>query len=78
METNKTNILPLVIWLAENGDSKARTKLCHEAGLSASTLSNILNRGRMPKFSIRYRIYKLTGIKLNDLDEFPEQKQNAS
>lgn len=79
METNKPNILPLIFWLAENGDSKARAKLCHEAELSPSTLNSILNKGHMPKLSIRYRIFKLTGIKLNDEDQFPElQKMNAS
>lgn len=67
----KTNSTLLHIWIAENGDHKAREVVCSEAGMTTATLSRIL-RGHMPKFEIRYRIYKLTGVKLNDADEYPD------
>jgi predicted transcriptional regulator len=75
--TNKTNSTALHIWIAENGDHAARELICKEAVITTSTLCRIL-KGAMPRFENRYRIYKLTGIKLNDDDQFPEQRQNAS
>lgn len=74
---NKTNSLYLHIWIAENGDQEARKKICDSVKISSAYLCKIL-KGKEPKFEIRYRIYKLTGIKLNDSDDFPEIKLNAS
>lgn len=78
MKTNKTNSTALHIWIAENGDVAAKEAICKAAQITQSTLSRVLSKGRMPRFEARYRIFKLTGIKLCDSDEFPEQKQNAS
>lgn len=73
-----THSLELHIWIAENGDTKARALLCKEALMNTSTLCRIL-KGNMPRFETRYRIYKITGIKLNEEDNFPEMKaQSAS
>ena len=60
----------LHIWIAENGDSKARELICREVHMTTATLCRIL-KGHKPRFEIRYRIYKLTGIKLSDDDDFP-------
>lgn len=76
--TTKTNSIALHIWIAENGDSKAREEICKEAMITTATLCRII-KGHMPRFEIRYRIYKTTGIKLNEEDQFPElQKRDAS
>lgn len=78
MKATKTNSTALHIWIAENGDRAAKEQICKEAKVNLSTLSRILG-GHMPRFEIRYRIYKLTGIKLNDGDDFPPlQAMNAS
>lgn len=74
----KINSTHLHIWIAENGDDKARKQICEFAKITSATLCRIL-KGRMPKFEIRYRIFKLTGVSLNDLDQFPDiVKQQAS
>ena len=65
-------ILALYIWVAENGDHKAREIICESAHITTTTLHRIL-KGHTPKFEIRYRIYKLTGIKLCEDDDFPER-----
>ena len=79
MSTQKTNSTALHIWIAENGDHKARELVCKEALITSATLCRVL-KGHMPKFEIRYRVYKLTGIKLSDEDDFPEliPKETAS
>lgn len=69
MKTNQTNN-NLRIWIAENGDKDARDRICNEAKLCRATLSRIVG-GHKPKFEIRYRIYKLTGVKLDESDDFP-------
>lgn len=73
----KTNSISLHIWIAENGDAKAREALCKEVQMTSATLCRIL-KGHMPKFEIRYRIYKATGIKLDQKDDFPVLRENAS
>ena len=73
----KTNSVALHIWIAENGDCHARELVCKSALMTNATLCRIL-KGHMPRFEIRYRIYKLTGIKLNEEDDFPALKMNAS
>ena len=74
----KTNSISLYVWVAENGDQLARKEICAYANITSATLCRIL-KGHMPKFEIRYRIYKLTGIKLLESDDFPElSKMNAS
>ena len=77
METIPTvNIRLLEIWLAENGDSRARLQLCTEANLSLSTLNKIL-KGYVPRFNIRHRICKAMQVSESDL--FPgAQVANAS
>lgn len=76
MKTN--NAITLHIHIAENGDRAEKERICKAALLSETTLNKIL-RGHMPRFEVRYRIFKATGIKLNEQDEFPDiQKQNAS
>lgn len=77
MKQKLNNSTALYIWIAENGDTAAREIIKREAKLCSATLSRILN-GHMPRFETRYRIYKLTGIKLNEEDNFPEIKMNAS
>jgi hypothetical protein len=73
----KTNIA-LHIYIAENGGHEARVNICKEAKISLSTLKSVLD-GHIPRFEARYRIYKLTGIKLCAEDDFPElPRQNAS
>jgi transcriptional regulator with XRE-family HTH domain len=77
MKTKHTHTL-LFIHIAENGDRKEKERICSEAKISMSTLAKIL-RGHMPRPEIRYRIFKLTGIKLDESDDFPDlQKLNAS
>jgi predicted transcriptional regulator len=76
MKKLSTNIA-LYVHIAENGGSKEKERIRKAANISTATLCKIL-KGHMPLFETRYQIYKLTGIKLNELDEFPEQKQNAS
>ena len=78
MNKKPTNSTALYIWIAENGDTVARDKIKAEAKLCSATLSRILG-GHNPRFETRYRIYKLTGIKLLEDDDFPElSKMNAS
>jgi len=71
MTTNKTNSNALYIWIAENGDTKARQLIKQECKLCSATLSRILG-GHVPRFETRYRIYKLTGVKLSGEDDFPD------
>lgn len=74
----KNNHTLLFIHIAENGDRKEKDRICQAAKISMSTLAKIL-KGHTPKPEIRYRIYKITGIKLDENDDFPEfVKQNAS
>jgi hypothetical protein len=74
----QTNSFSLLVWIAEHGDREARKLICETAKIHDKTLWRIL-QGDMPRIMTRYHIYKLTGIKLNDQDEFPElQKMNAS
>ena len=70
----KTNSMALCIWVAEHGDSKARAIIKKEACVCEATISKILN-GHMPRPGIRYRIYKLTGVKLCGDDDFPERQE---
>lgn len=70
----KTNSIALHIWIAENGDHEAREKVCEAAHMTTATLCRIL-KGHMPRFEIRYRIFKLTGIKLCEDDDFPERQE---
>jgi transcriptional regulator with XRE-family HTH domain len=67
---NKVNSILLKIWIAENGDSKARNRLCLEADVSPSTLNKVLNHGHVPSFGSAYRLCKFTGITINEL--FPD------
>ena len=68
----------LYIYIAENGDHAARVKICEEAKISQTTLKTIL-KGHIPRFELRYRVYKATGIKLCADDDFPElHRQDAS
>jgi len=69
---NKTNSIALHIWIAENGDHMARNAISRNAHITNATLCRIL-KGHMPRFEIRYRIFRLTGISLNSEDEFPQQ-----
>lgn len=69
--TKLSNSTELHIWIAENGDNQARLLICKEAQITAATLCRII-KGHMPRFEIRYRIYKATGIKLDGDDKFPE------
>lgn len=69
----KTNAMALHIWIAENGDQEARKVILTKAKFCNATLSRILG-GHMPRFEIRYRIFRATGIKLNEEDNFPELK----
>lgn len=74
----KNNHTLLFIHIAENGDRREKDRICQDAKISMSTLAKIL-KGHTPKPEIRYRIYKTTGIKLDDDDNFPEAlKQDAS
>lgn len=73
----KYNITPLQIWIAENGETQAKDLICKEAGITRTTLSRILN-GSTTRFGVRYRIYKLTGIKLSNEDDFPPLSEIAS
>jgi hypothetical protein len=74
----KTNSMALHIWIAENGDQEARKFILSQAKFCNATLSRILG-GHMPRFEIRYRIFKATGVKLNEEDQFPDlAKCNAS
>jgi len=61
--------MKLKIWIAENGDRKAKALLCELVGIHRITLYHILN-GQNPHFENRYRIFKLTGVKINDEDDF--------
>lgn len=75
---NKFNATKLNIHIAENGKRAEKKRICQIGGLSESTLNKAL-RGHMPDFSARYGIYKATGIKLSDEDDFPPlQAMNAS
>ena len=69
--------MALHIWIAENGDQEARKVILNNAKFCNATLSRILG-GHMPRLEIRYRIYKLTGIKLNEDDAFPERQSLVS
>lgn len=73
-----TNALALHVHIAENGDHKEKERIIQVAAISETTLNKILRGGHVPRFGIRYRIYKATGIKLLEEDEFPDLKQNAS
>lgn len=76
MKTNNTT--SLFVHIAENGDREEKERICKLASVSETTLNKIL-RGHMPRPCVRYRIYKVTGIKLNEEDNFPEVKaQSAS
>lgn len=70
MKTNQNiNFTLLYIWIAENGDDKARKEICETVKITSVTLCRIL-KGKMPKFEVRYRIFKLTGVSLNEADGF--------
>ena len=71
---SKTNSTALHILIAENGDNKARELICDSAHMTTATLCRIL-KGHMPKFEIRWRVYKLTGVKLCEEDDFPERQE---
>jgi hypothetical protein len=74
MKTNiNINSTMLHIWIAEHGDDQARKHLCETVNITSATLCRIL-KGHVPKFEIRYRIYKETGIKLSGSDLFPEKE----
>lgn len=74
----KTNSMALLIHIAENGDQAERERICKEADIAQSTLSNILH-GHLPRKVTRYRIFKLTGVNLAD-DPFPDivKRRDAS
>ena len=71
------NITKLRVWIAENGDQKAREAIYKAGPISQATLSRVLTKGQVPRWEVRYRIYKLTGIKISDGDEFPERETEA-
>lgn len=75
----KSNSTGLHIWIAENGGNAARKLICDSAEIHDRTLWRILH-GDMPRFVTRYRIFKLTNVKLSDEDEFPDimSRQDAS
>ena len=69
------NITKLRIWIAENGDQEAREAIYKAGPISQGSLSRVLKKGQIPRWEVRYRIYKLTGIKLCEDDEFPERQE---
>lgn len=75
MKTN--NAITLHIHIAENGDRAEKERICKAALISETTLNKIL-RGHKPRFEVRYRIFKATGIKLDQKDDFPVLRENAS
>lgn len=79
MSTTKTfNATQLHIHIAENGKRAEKKRICKAGGFSETTLNKVL-RGHMPDFATRYGIYKATGIKLSEMDNFPPiQSLNAS
>lgn len=74
---NAKNVTILHIWLTENGNS-SRELLCKNVGISLATLQRILSGSTKPRFSTRYKIYKLTGVSLCDEDNFHLIKDQAS
>lgn len=78
MKHKNPNALALHIWIAENGGLAAKAKIYKDAQINQSTLSRILSNGHIPKFEARHRIYKLTGIKLSDEDDYSLLEKSAS
>lgn len=72
--SKKTNFNLLYFWIAENGGSEAKKRICKEARISLNTLYRILE-GSPSKPDTRYLIHKLTGVKLCDEDDFPERQE---
>lgn len=74
---NKINATHLNIHIAENGKRTEKKRICKLGGFSETTLNNVL-RGHKPDFAVRYGIFKATGIKLSEEDDFPQQVVNVS
>lgn len=75
---NKTYLTKLKIYIAENGKRLAKKKICEKGGFSEATLNKNLREGHFPDFAVRLGIYKATGIKLYETDDFPPLSEIAS
>lgn len=68
----KINTAPLHVYIMENGNRSEKLRICKVGGLSEATLNKLLRGDHIPEKPVRYGIYKATGIKLMDEDDFPD------
>jgi len=69
-KVSKTNIAKLNIHIAENGRGLEKKRICEVGGIAPSTLNKTLTGKNAPTYPVRYGIFKATGIKLCEEDDF--------
>lgn len=74
-KTTKINTMYLHVHIMENGNRSEKLRICKLGGFSEATLNKALRGDTIPDKPVRYGIYKATGIKLCEDDDFPERQE---